>query len=98
MIKREVSKNAKEVKLTFVLPYDSAKPRVAVLGDFNQWDPVATPLIKRNNGTASASVVLPAGQRVRFRYLAENGDWFNDEAADAYEPGEHGAENCIVAI
>jgi 1,4-alpha-glucan branching enzyme len=69
-----------------------------VLGDFNQWDPAATPLIKRNNGTASASVVLPVGQRIRFRYLTESGDWFNDEAADAYEPGEYGTENCIVTI
>ena len=22
--------------------------------------------------------------------------WFNDEAADAYEVGEHGSENCVV--
>lgn len=98
MIKREVLKNANEVKLTFVLPYDNSKPRVAVLGDFNQWDPAATPLVKRNNGTASVSVILPAGQRVRFRYWAESGDWFNDEAADGYEPGEYGAENCVVSI
>lgn len=98
MIKREVLANHKEVKLTFVLPYDSTKPRTFVLGDFNQWDPAATPLVKRNNGTASTSVTLPVGQRVRFRYRTEGGDWFNDEAADAYERGEHGAENCIVAL
>jgi len=28
-------------------------------------------------------VTVPAGTRVRFRYLAEGGIWFNDETAPA---------------
>jgi hypothetical protein len=98
MVKKEKGKNSNKVKLTFVLPYEQGQPRIAVLGDFNQWDPKATPLVKRSNGTASASVMLDTGQRVRFRYFTAAGDWFNDEAADAYEPSEYGAENGIVII
>jgi 1,4-alpha-glucan branching enzyme len=98
MIKKEPLKNSDQVKLTFVLPSSERRARISVLGDFNNWDPAAHPLIKRNNGTMSTSVTLPAGQRVRFRYFSATGEWFNDESADAYEPGEYGAENCIVVI
>ena len=62
------------------------------------WATMATPMIKRSNGTVSASVVVATGQRVRFRYFTEDGNWFNDEAADAYEPGEAGTDNCIVVV
>jgi hypothetical protein len=55
-------------------------------------------LIKRSNGTMSASVTLNAGQKVRFRYYRADGHWFNDEAAESYEVGEHGAENSIINI
>ncbi len=98
MIKRELLKNNNQVKLTFVLPLDSTQPRTSVVGDFNQWDPKATPLLKRSNGTASAAVTVPVGQRVRFRYYTADGRWFNDEAADAYELGDYGAEDCVVLL
>src|SRR5262245_22706565 len=98
MIKKEALKNSNQVKLTFVLPGGNGRSRVTVVGDFNQWNSKATPIAKRNNGTLSASVTLPAGQRVRFRYYSNSGEWFNGEAADSYEPGEYGADNCIVLI
>ncbi len=98
MIKREVLKASNQVKLTFIQPVNGTQTRMFVVGDFNQWNPQATPLIKRSNNTASASVVLPASQRVRFRYVTGQGVWFNDEKADAYEPGEHGEDNCLVII
>jgi 1,4-alpha-glucan branching enzyme len=98
MIKRELLKNSNQVKLTFVLPLDRSLPRTSVVGDFNQWDPTATPLLKRSNGTASAAVTVPVGQRVRFRYYTTDGRWFNDETADAYERGDYGAEDCVVLL
>jgi hypothetical protein len=103
MIKKEAIKNSSNIKLTFVLaadalPAEISKPRVAVVGDFNNWNPAANPLVKRSNGTLSASVALPAGQRIRFRYYGSDGVWFNDQNADAYEVGEYGAENCVALI
>ena len=98
MIKRETIKKSEQVKLTFIQPYDSTQPKVSVVGDFNGWDPTVAPLIKRNNGTASVSVTLPVGKRIRFRYVTQDNQWFNDETADAYEPSEHGSENCVVEI
>lgn len=95
MIKRQDLKNDK-VKVTFVLPHEDELSPVSVVGDFNAWDPQSNKLVKRNNGTRSTSVTLDAGQKVRFRYFSDDGQWFNDDAADAYETGEHGAENCVI--
>ena len=52
--------------------------------------------MKRNNGTRSASITVDTGKKYRFRYYCADGTWFNDEAADEYEVGEHGSENCVV--
>ena len=95
MIKKAADKNGK-VKVTFSLPTTDGLGIVAVAGDFNGWSEESHKLIKRNNGTSSVSIGFDPGQRYSFRYYSENGGWFNDEDADAYEINEHGSENCIL--
>ena len=75
------------VRVTFVLPVDEPSGAVSVVGNFNDWDPFAHPLRKRTNGTRSASVKVPAGTRLHFRYLGEGGIWFDDAAADRDDCG-----------
>ena len=72
------SPTAGNVKVTFALPLNLADGRCSVVGDFNQWLPGKHELRKRTNGTRSISVTVPKGTRLRFRYLGENGNWFND--------------------
>lgn len=98
MVKKESLKRTNQVKLTFVLPLNADGRKVSVVGDFNRWDPTANPLVKRNNGTMSSSVTLASGQKVRFRYFAADGEWFNDEQADAYEASVHGSDNCVAVV
>jgi 1,4-alpha-glucan branching enzyme len=66
------------VKVTFTLPLEQSAGECSVVGDFNEWQPGVHAMRRRPNETQSASVTLPRGTRVRFRYLAENGHWFND--------------------
>jgi len=71
--------------LTFFLPttvLDGFGGAVSVVGSFNDWTPGLHPLRRRSNGTASTSVTVPAGQTVRFRYLGEQGRWFDEVDAD----------------
>jgi 1,4-alpha-glucan branching enzyme len=93
MIKR-AALGSDEVKVTFAVP--STVGLVSVVGDFNQWRPEATPLKPRSNGTRSAAVVLPAGHTYRFRYLAEGGWFFDDEASDAHEPNGYGETHGLI--
>jgi 1,4-alpha-glucan branching enzyme len=71
------------VRVTFSLPAADPAGKVSVVGDFNDWDPYAHPLRPRTNGTRSAVVSVPAGSTLRFRYLGEDGRWFDDESVCA---------------
>ncbi len=51
---------------------------------------------KRSNGTASAALTLSSGDRYAFRYVTADGDWFNDEQADDYEPNGIDGFNCVL--
>ena len=97
MLKRQEVKGSNKIKVTFIVPNDPDQGRVFVVGDFNDWQVGADLLIKRSNDTRSVSVVLEPGQRYAFRYCTEDGAWFNDDGADAYEANDLGADNCIVA-
>lgn len=79
MIKTE-SRPKGRVKVTFVLPGDTAP--ASVVGDFNDWDPHEHPMKKRSNGTRSASVEVPQGTQMRFRYLLDGGEWRDEPDAE----------------
>ncbi|HTS96622.1 MAG TPA: isoamylase early set domain-containing protein [Streptosporangiaceae bacterium] len=81
MIKVSKPSSRGTVRVTFVLPASEPAGAVSVVGDFNDWDPHAHPLKKRSNGTRSAAVDVPSGSTLHFRYLAEGGVWFDDDAA-----------------
>ena len=81
MIKTAKPGRSGTVRVTFALPRDVPSGAVSVVGDFNSWDPYAHPQRRRTNGTRSASVTVAAGRTLHFRYLAEGGIWFDDEAA-----------------
>jgi hypothetical protein len=42
-------------------------------------------LRKRSNGTRSVSITLPVGHRTHFRYLGEDGHWFDDPQVDGHD-------------
>jgi 1,4-alpha-glucan branching enzyme len=86
------SRSADGVKVTFALPLHPAAGRCSVVGDFNQWLPGSHELRRRANGTRSASVIVPRGTRLRFRYLGEDGNWFNDPEA----PHRDGDNDVVV--
>ena len=73
-----ISPTAKTVKVTFALPLDQTAGGCSVVGDFNDWEPGTHQMCRRANGTRSASVTVPRGTSIRFRYLGEDGHWFND--------------------
>ena len=86
------SRTADRVKVTFALPLHPSSGRCSVVGDFNEWLPGSHELRKRANGTRSASVTVPKGTRLRFRYLGEDGKWFNDPDVTDHD----GSDNVLV--
>lgn len=92
MIKKRREKDG-NVRLTFAV--ESDRP-VSLVCDRNDWDPGATPLVRRTNGTRSTSLLVPEGTPVRFRYHSEN-EYFDDPSADLEPNGLGGTHSLIVA-
>jgi hypothetical protein len=98
MIQCTPKKGSDEVRATFTFPDgDLDGHLIALVGDFNGWDPTANPMRRKGNGRV-ATVTVPAGRRYAFRYLCDDGAWFNDEAADAYERNDFGVDNSILDL
>ena len=92
----KITKSGDGVKVTFSLPLSEAPEPISVLGDFNDWSPLAHPLKKRSNGTRSVTIELPKGQRYAFKYLADGGTWFQDPTASDQTTNEYGETNSIL--
>jgi 1,4-alpha-glucan branching enzyme len=80
VIRRE--KKGDRVRVTFALPKEEPAGLVSVVGDFNDWTPDTHRLTRRTNGTRSVAVEVPAGAELEFRYLGEDGHWFDDPDVD----------------
>lgn len=93
MLKTSRAPKSTAKRITFVLPSDHPAGTVSVVGDFNDWTPGANVLRKRSNGTMSTSVDVAPGSELRFRFLGENGFWFDDADADLVD-----AQGSIVKV
>jgi hypothetical protein len=86
------------VKVTFALEPSTLDQPVSVLGDFNDWDPLANPLRRRSNGRRSATVEVAAGQTLRFKYLSADGSWFCDPDTDTVVHDEYHTVDSLLVV
>ena len=95
MIKKKIYKTS--VRVIFELPADVAEENVAVVGDFNDWNPEEGEMeyIKTRDVWKKA-VSFEPGESHEFRYFVDQNEWRNDEAADEYVPNEYFGENSVV--
>ncbi|WP_019676599.1 isoamylase early set domain-containing protein [Arsukibacterium perlucidum] len=87
-ITKQYLKSKPVCKVTFKLSAEQLADAesVALLGEFNDWDPSALLMKKSKKGDFSASLTLDNDREYQFRYLVNGGTWLNDDAADAYLP------------
>lgn len=99
MIRYEAPESSGDVEVVFTLtPNGLEDQALAVVGDFNGWDPTASPFELRPDGVSQATVMVPRGGRYAFRYLSEHGTWLNDDGAHHHEPNGMGEENSILDL
>jgi hypothetical protein len=101
MLKKQYIKSRKVCKVTFEVPKAELPEGVEIetvhlAGNFNDWDPTATPMERRRGGVFRAVLELERGREYQFRYVVNGEHWFNDWHADAYVPGGFGEDNCVV--
>jgi 1,4-alpha-glucan branching enzyme len=69
---------------------------VALVGDFNEWNPGAHPMQQIPNGTWWIELTLPPG-RYEYKFLVDGQEWWNDPDAPK-APNVWGSENSVVEV
>ncbi len=80
----------------FVLMASNAA-RVSIVGDFNDWDPAATPLRRAGEQAWWVVVKLRPG-RYRYSFVVDGTRWVADPAAPRAADNDFGAESSVVTI
>jgi hypothetical protein len=86
------------VRVGFELPAAVSASTVSVCGEFNGWQTHTHQLDALGDGSFRTEITLPAGERLRFRYLLDGGRWENDWAADDYVPNGLGDDDSVVDL
>lgn len=94
-----LSDSVRVIKFVLVAPHAST---VSVVGDFNNWDSLATPMTRTpTGGTWSVAIQLPAGRHVyAFVVNGANGStqWVADPTAPLAPEDGLGAPNSVVLV
>lgn len=70
---------------------------VVVVGDFNGWDPMRSPLQKRDNGVWATSLTLTPG-RYNYMFLIDGTKWVADPLAGETSADGFGAKNSVLDV
>ena len=99
MVDKKKSPKGKSVRVTFELPAEIAQNKVAVVGDFNDWD-TDSDLMKKDNskGVWKKSISFKPGHTHEFRYFIDEVEWCNDEYADGYVANPYFCENGVLEL
>jgi 1,4-alpha-glucan branching enzyme len=99
MIRREPGATSDTMRVTFELPATIWADRVCLVGDFNDWNPQATCMVRtRDDENWHVALDLPHGREYQFRYLVNGTDWYDDWDADRYVPNPYGGDNSVVIL
>jgi 1,4-alpha-glucan branching enzyme len=97
MIKKNYTKKGNICRTTFrFYPEQDSVQSVALLGEFNQWEPKE--MAQRRDGSFSTTISLEAGKGYQFRYLVDEQNWSNEAEADRFERSPFGSQNGVVEI
>jgi 1,4-alpha-glucan branching enzyme len=100
-LKKQYLKSKGQCKVTFRLPKSAAAEAktVHIVGEFNDWSTVKTPMKRLKNGEFTVVVSLDQGRDYQFRYLIDQTSWENDWEADRYVKSDFGdCENSVVTV
>ena len=96
-INKQFVKTKPVCKVTFSLDAKDADS-VSVIGDFNEWNPIAGGLNKQKNGFFKGTFDLNKDASYEFKYVID-GTFVNEPGADSFKWNDFaGAENSVLAL
>lgn len=104
MITKKFVKSRNRYQITFDIPKEELPEAVvietvALVGDFNSWNPTGNLMTADKKGHYKVTLELePAAKNFQYRYLANGTQWFNAWNADGYVSNESGSDNCVLSL
>ena len=87
------------VRISFELPSTVLAERVNLVGEFNDWDTMSTPMTReRADANWKVIVELETGRRHCFRYMVDDKEWLNDWHADDFAENHYGSDDSVVGV
>jgi len=83
-IKKQYLKSKPVCKVTFTVDAEviNGGKEVALLGEFNEWNPKDATMRKLKDGSFTKTLELAPGKDYQFRYLIDRSRWINDSQVD----------------
>jgi 1,4-alpha-glucan branching enzyme len=98
VIKKSPSRDGRTCKVVFQLPAAVGVDKASVCGEFNEWSSDVHVMTRQKDGSFRLAVTLPGGRSYRYRYLLNGQCWYDDDAADGYEPNPYGSKDCVLHL
>jgi 1,4-alpha-glucan branching enzyme len=95
MITKKFLKTKDVCEVTFEYANESAA-EVALVGDFNDWQPLTMKQAKKAGSPFRIKARMPKNADYQFRYYVDRAYWANDDRADTYWPNKFGEDNSVV--
>ena len=89
-----VDNSPQQVQFMLVAP---AATRVALVGEFNDWDPSATPMSRAGGGAWHVALPLARGRHV-YAFVVDGSSWVADPQAPLAPERWFGAQNSVVLV
>jgi serine protease AprX len=78
--------------------HDDHAASVALVSDFNGWNPAHTPFIRLSTGAWRAEVELPLAGRYYYKFLVNQTRWIDDPGNAVKEPDGYGGLDSVIYI
>jgi 1,4-alpha-glucan branching enzyme len=95
VVQKKPARARAKAKTTFRLEAPQAA-QVFIVGSFNEWDPIATPLKRDGEGTWSCALVIEPGEH-EYRFMVDE-VWCDDPDNMERRGNEFGTQNCVLII
>lgn len=96
MIQKTYYKTKDYCKVKFSFNPENAET-VEILGLNSDWEKSVI-MSRKKDGTFSADVNLPKDSEHEFKYLVNESEWVNENAADSEKPNIYGGLNSVIVI
>lgn len=86
LLRKKHLKTRPVCRVSFLLPAGESEACAAanLVGEFNGWNPTATPMKRNRDGSFSVTLDLQSGRDYAYLYLLDGQTWKSDPEADHY--------------